>query len=148
MAVILHVLPAIFPAYYHLAFDIVFLTSYILVFVIIRSIDFLYLSRLFSINLSMCGWVLLIFQLSQLTNVIFLRESRLSWFGHVYRSFENSTVSTAYELNVPGKLPQESPKQRWLDTFNADLSHLRVTTNLARDRTTRRKAITYADPIH
>ncbi|EYC37915.1 hypothetical protein Y032_0757g2097 [Ancylostoma ceylanicum] len=53
-----------------------------------------------------------------------LREIRLRWYGHVLRANEDTICKEGLDLEVPGKLPEGRPKQRWLDTLHADLKHI------------------------
>ncbi|EYC37913.1 hypothetical protein Y032_0757g2097 [Ancylostoma ceylanicum] len=63
-----------------------------------------------------------------------LREIRLRWYGHVLRANEDTICKEGLDLEVPGKLPEGRPKQRWLDTLHADLKHVGVHPDQAHDR--------------
>ncbi|EYB91787.1 hypothetical protein Y032_0202g1790 [Ancylostoma ceylanicum] len=63
-----------------------------------------------------------------------LRETRLRWYGHVLRANKDTICKVGLNLEVPGKRPKGRPKQRWLDTLHADLKHVGVHPDQARDR--------------
>ncbi|RCN45456.1 hypothetical protein ANCCAN_08533 [Ancylostoma caninum] len=47
---------------------------------------------------------------------------------------------------VPGKRPEGRPKQRWLDTLQADLKLAKIHSDQAHERALRRRRISKADP--
>ena len=52
-----------------------------------------------------------------------VQESRLKWYGHVLRRYEEYVGKRVLVMEVPGKRRRGRPKQRWLDNINNDLPH-------------------------
>ncbi|VDO72582.1 unnamed protein product [Heligmosomoides polygyrus] len=61
-------------------------------------------------------------------------EARLRWYGHVLRGKQDIVRKIGLNIEVVGKRPRGSPKQRWLDTLRTDLKITGVHPNLALDR--------------
>ena len=74
------------------------------------------------------------------------RESRLRWFGHVYRAHPDSVAASALRLNIEGPRPRGRPKTRWLDTIRSDMREVAVYERDAADRIKWRSRIRVADP--
>ncbi|EYC26160.1 hypothetical protein Y032_0011g1591 [Ancylostoma ceylanicum] len=75
-----------------------------------------------------------------------LRETRLSWYGHVLHANEDTICKVGLDLEVGGKRLEGRPKQRWLDTLHANLKHGGVHPDQAHERTKWRPKISKADP--
>ncbi|EYB92136.1 hypothetical protein Y032_0197g1559 [Ancylostoma ceylanicum] len=77
-----------------------------------------------------------------------LRETRLTWYGHVLRANEDTKdtiCKVGLDLEVKGKRLKGRPKQRWLDTLHADLEHVDVHPDQAPHRAKWRQKIRKAD---
>ncbi|EYC39252.1 hypothetical protein Y032_0666g1335 [Ancylostoma ceylanicum] len=44
-----------------------------------------------------------------------MRKTRLRWYGHVFRSNDNSVAKSAMNITVEGRRPRGRPKTPWLD---------------------------------
>lgn len=51
-----------------------------------------------------------------------MRESRLRWYGDVFRVAPENLASIAYNFDVAGRRHRGSSKMWWLDTLNADVN--------------------------
>jgi len=56
------------------------------------------------------------------TNIgVLCRRARLRWFGHVKRREESYVGRRILSLEPPGRRGRGRPRQRWMDTTNADM---------------------------
>ena len=63
-----------------------------------------------------------------------LRKTRLRWFGHVKRRYENSILRRAMELKVEDKMSVGRPKKTWSKVVEEDMRKLNIMENMAEDR--------------
>jgi hypothetical protein len=68
-----------------------------------------------------------------------IRRSRLRWFGHVERKFDDDWVKHCTVLEVEGKRPRGRPKKTWMDMINADLKRWSLKREDAQDRSVWRR---------
>ena len=53
---------------------------------------------------------------------ILVQESRLKWYGHVFRREDEYVGKRVMGMEVPGKRRRGRPNRRWLDSIRNDLS--------------------------
>ena len=62
------------------------------------------------------------------------RRARLRWFGHVKRREEDYVGRRMLGMRPPGKRGRGRPKQRWMDTINADMRSVGASEEDTEDR--------------
>ncbi|KIH46600.1 hypothetical protein ANCDUO_23346 [Ancylostoma duodenale] len=62
-----------------------------------------------------------------------LNESRHRWYSLVLHAEEGTVHKVCLELDVSGKRPKGSSKQRWLDTLHADVELAGIHPNQTHD---------------
>jgi len=55
-----------------------------------------------------------------------IKAQRLSWFGHVQRMPDTTTVKKIFKWNPLTKISQGRPKYRWEDIVKQDICQMRV----------------------
>ena len=63
-----------------------------------------------------------------------LRESRLTWFGHVKRRRGAGVLGEVMQMEVTGTRPRGRPKKVWMKNVEEDLRELNLTQEDAYDR--------------
>jgi hypothetical protein len=72
-----------------------------------------------------------------------IRRNRLRWFGHVERKTESHGVKRARDLVVASKRQRGRPRKTWTQTVEADLKTMRITREMAHDRSVWEAAIRF-----
>jgi hypothetical protein len=84
-------------------------------------------------------------KLIQHRNIInYVKAQRLSWYGHIYRKHEISTVKKIYKWQPYITRPVGRPKHRWDDDVRNDLKW----TEQAQDRHEWKKIVEKAKTLH
>ncbi|XP_039891991.1 uncharacterized protein LOC120736091 [Simochromis diagramma] len=73
-------------------------------------------------------------------------KSRLRWYGHVIRSYENSVAKTAMMIDPEGCQPRGRPQKRWMAKIKEDIKTVNASPEDALDRTKWRNLCGRADP--
>ena len=63
-----------------------------------------------------------------------LRGNRLRWFGHVQRKNFDSPIRRIESIIVESKRNRGRPKKTWVEQIKDNLSELRLSEDLTRDR--------------
>ncbi|XP_057542495.1 uncharacterized protein LOC130820948 [Amaranthus tricolor] len=74
-----------------------------------------------------------------------MRENRLKWFGHVQRKTVGRPVRRMESIIVEGKKSRGRHKKTWVEQIKSDLSELRLSVDLTRDRNSWRRQIHILD---
>ena len=77
-----------------------------------------------------------------------MRESRLRWFGHVYRTPMDVPVRRIETMELTTQINRDRgrPKKTWKETIKNDLKYLQLNKEMCNDRTRWRQMIHTADP--
>ena len=75
-----------------------------------------------------------------------VKESRLTWYGHVLRRAYEYVSKRVMAMEVPGNRRRGRPKRRWLDSIRHDLSERELSREDAQDRAKWRRLIRHIDP--
>ncbi|XP_047502455.1 uncharacterized protein LOC125047952 [Penaeus chinensis] len=75
-----------------------------------------------------------------------IKESRLRWFGHVYRRDESYVGKRVMKMTV-GKRKRGSPKRRWSDCSKGDLVSVGAVARDAAERISWRRIVRTGDPV-
>ena len=74
------------------------------------------------------------------------RKIRLTWFGHVKQSDENSILRRAMVLEVEGRRPVGRPKNTWSKVVEEDMRKLNITEDMMGDIHQWRRLISHPTP--
>ena len=74
-----------------------------------------------------------------------MHENRLRWFGHVQRKTIDSPIRRIESIIVEGKRSLGRLKKTWVEHIKNDLSKMRLSADLARDRNSWRHQINVLD---
>ena len=71
----------------------------------------------------------------------FVRRSRLGWFGHVERKYDQQWVRECMNSKVYGSAGRGRPRKSWLECVNDDMRKCGLKKEMAHNRTVWRSAI-------